>query len=511
MSYAGSPHAPLEWAADSRAPVLHSMHGTESGLMSIRRNSTYNLLGLLVPLAVSLVTIPIYLSVIGEARYGVLAIVWLLLGYFGLFDLGLGRATAQRVAALRDGTAEERAQAFWTALILNVGIGAVGGLLIWPIASYFFGNVFRIEDALRPEVHAAVPWMVLAVPMATLSGVLSGALQGRERFLELNIVSVSGTVLFQLLPLAAAMLWGADLGVLLPAALFARLLTLLVLLERCKHHLYSGHSATFVGSQAVQLVHFGGWVTVTAFVGPMMVILDRFIIGAMIGAKAVTYYTVPFQLSERSTIIASALASALFPRLASATRPEAQRLANEGLRVLVVVMTPLVAAGILFMEPFLSWWISPAFAQQSAGIGQVILLGFWANSFASIPYAQLQARGRPDLVAKCHLGEVLPYFGLLYLGLGTFGMVGAAIAFSLRVFVDFALLAGLAGILYQSLRLLSAPALLLAAAFVIAAENSPAGPEWLVLVAVHLLIMMIWAWRKAPDSLKKLAFSRLGL
>lgn len=477
--------------------------------MSIRRNTTYTLVGSIIPLGVSLITIPIYLGMIGEARYGVLAIAWLLLGYFGLFDLGLGRATAQRIAAQRDGTAAERAQTFWTALTLNVGLGVSGGLLIWPIASYFFGNVFKIEEILRPEVQSAVPWLVLAVPMATLSGVLSGALQGRERFFELSMVSVLGTVLFQLSPLVAAMLWGADLGVLLPAALLARLLTLLLLFQRCRCHIFLGHPVTFVRDQAGQLLRFGGWVTVSSFLLPMMITLDRFIIGAMMGAKAVAHYTVPFQLSERSTIISSALSAAMFPRFAGATPEEARRLAHEGIQTLVVVMTPLVAVGILFMEPLMSWWITPEFARQSAPLGQVILLGFWANNFAFIPYAQLQARGRPDLVAKCHLWELLPYFFLLYLGLTSLGMIGAAIAFSVRALVEFILLSGFAGILRLSLHRLLTPILLLGAVFLTATKSSAGQPVWSVLVAFNLLITMTWAWRQAPSTLREFALSRL--
>lgn len=472
--------------------------------MSIRRNTLYNLSGSIIPLVASFVTIPIYIGLIGEARYGVLAIAWLLLGYFGLFDLGLGRATAQRIAALGNASAQERARTFWTALILNLGLGVIGGLLIWPVAAYFFGSLFKVEEALRPEIAAAVPWLLLAVPMATLSGVLSGALQGRERFLALNLISVSGTVLFQFLPLFAAAVWGPALGVLLPMALAARLFTLLALFERCRHHILRGHGIAFASAQAGYLLRFGGWVTVTAFVGPMMVILDRFVIGAVSGAKTVTYYTVPFQLAQHSTLVPGALMSTLFPRFAAVGRQEAARLAEEGLRSLAAVMTPLVAAGVLLMEPFLAWWITPAFAGQATQVGRVILLGFWLNGFARIPFAQLQSRGRPDLVAKCHLVEILPYFGLLYLGMNLLGLVGAAVAFSLRVAIDFVLLAGLAGILRRSLGIVAMPALLLSVAYGIADHVAVGGPEWYPLVAAHQLVTITWAWRQAPLSLRQL-------
>ena len=348
-----------------------------------------------------------------------------------------------------------------------------------------------------------MPWLILAVPMATLSGVLVGALQGRERFLELSLISVLGTILFHLLPLGVAVFWDVDLGLLLPAALFARALTLVILFSRCRRHIIFDYSPSFTRESTVQLLRFGGWVTISSFIGPMMVILDRFIIGAIFGAKAVTYYTVPFQLGERSLIFASSLITALFPRFAIASPEKERRLAIEGQRVLMVIMTPLVAAGILFMEPFLVWWMNQEFADQSARLGQVILLGFWFNSFSKIPHVLLQARGRPDLVAKCFLAEILPYLVLLYLGMSLFGMVGAAAAFLLRVLIDLVLLVSLAGILRNTLRLLVSPVILLTIAFFISIQDSHGQLEWIIYVLAHLLITITWAWWQSPASLRE--------
>ena len=470
--------------------------------MSIRRNTFYNLIGSILPLLVSLITIPIYIGLIGEERYGVLAIVWLLLGYFGIFDLGLGRATAQKISALRDAPAQERAQLFWTALSMNMGLGLVGGILIWPLAVYFFQSLFKVEAFLQAEIQHAVPWLILAVPMAIVSGTLSGALQGRERFFELNLISILGTVLFQLLPLGVAKFYSADLTILLPTVIFTRLLTMLALFERCKRHIIFNYRPGFSKAQARRLLHFGGWVTVTSFVSPMMVILDRFIIGAIMGAKAVTYYTVPFQLAERTRMIPGALTSALFPRFSSVTLEEEKLLAGESMQILVVIMTPIILGCILFIEPFLTWWVGLEFAVESTLIGQIMLVGFWVNGLASIPYAQLQARGKPALVAKCHLFELIPYLLLLYFGLQQLGLSGAAIAFSLRGFVDFVLLAALAGGVWRSLSLFIIPTLLFAVAVFLGLQENIIPMHWWVYVTLLILISIAWACWQAPDSIK---------
>lgn len=472
--------------------------------MSIRRHTTYNLIGTVLPIVVSLFTIPIYIDEIGASRYGVLAIAWLLLGYFGLFDLGLGRATAQRIAMLSYNNSVEKSATFWTALAINSGLGLIGAAIMGPIALYFFGNHFSVEGALKPEILDSVLWLALAVPVATISGVLSGTLQGISKFLELNIISVIGSALTQLIPLAVALLYGPELTWLIPVTIFTRFSVMLVLFQRCYSHILSGHPPKVSKALSCKLLSFGGWVTVSAVIGPMMVILDRFVIGAQLGAKFVTFYTVPFQLAERTSVIPIALSSALFPRLAqTGLNSGGELLANKSIRSLVVTITPLFICGIFFIDWFLKLWVGEDFANQSSFVAQILLFGFWGNAIAIIPHALLQASGKPSIVAKCHLVELIPYILMLYFGLELLGIKGAAIAFSVRSIVDAAILMYFAKILRQSLKFLISPF------FIIFASILLARPEhsMVFIVAtgtVLAVVCLYWAFINMPKQLELL-------
>jgi hypothetical protein len=126
----------------------------------------------------------------------------------------------------------------------------------------------------------------------------------------------------------------------------------------------------------------------------------------------------------------------LFPRQASADRAEQVRLTNSGLSAIAALMTPLIGLGIFGMEPFLRLWIGGDFYVVAAPIGEIALIGFWANAMAYVPFAQLEARGKARIGAFIHLLELPGYLAALYLLMKNFGLPGAAAAFSIRCIVD---------------------------------------------------------------------------
>ena len=105
---------------------------------------------------------------------------------------------------------------------------------------------------------------------------------------------------------------------------------------------------------------------------------------------------------------------------------------------------------------------------KATPVFELLLIGAWINGIAIIPYSFLQGQGRPDLVAKLHALEVLPFIAMLWILLHQFGLSGAAMAWTVRVAIDAALLLWVSRVPpAQLLRLVPALVLLLASYAVI--------------------------------------------
>lgn len=464
--------------------------------MSVKRHTFYNLAGSIAPMIISMVTVPAYLHKIGDARYGVLALVWLFLGYFGLFDPGITRAASFHIARLHGKEHDaERESVFWTALVVNFAFGMIGAVVLYVAARPLFMSTFKMPPEMRDEVLASLPWLAASIPVSIMTGVLSGALQAREWFGFFNVNSVANNVLSQLVPLTVAYLHGPDLKWLIPAVLITRTIgaipACLGLIRAMP--LFAGGS--FDRAYVKPLFTYGGWITVSNLLNPILGTMDRMLIGSVLSAQAVAFYTVPFNLVSRVSVIPGAVASSLFPKLSRGKLEDSAKLASDAVITLAAVMTPLIVLGIAALRIFMHYWVGASFADQAAPVGIVLLLGVWANGLAFIPNGHLQAINRPDTVAKFHAYEIVPFLAILWVGLHYFGLIGAAWAWTARVVVDSALLFVIAGQIPGWRRILPAGALL-----IIAACFSPhtflsykVGIEIVVLAA-----SIWWAWSVSP-------------
>jgi O-antigen/teichoic acid export membrane protein len=130
------------------------------------------------------------------------------------------------------------------------------------------------------------------------------------------------------------------------------------------------------------------------------------------------------------------LSSASLPKLAGASADQERALLTLGLRMLLAVLMPICAAANMLMAPFLHYWVGDLVAGKGAPVGCILIFGFWMHGIGHIPSTVLQGRGRPDIVAKLLLAYLVPYFAALFAMLHFFGIVGAAIVWSLRASMD---------------------------------------------------------------------------
>ena len=283
--------------------------------MSVARHTAYNFAGAVVPLAVSLVTVPLYLKVIGLERYGLLAIFWTLLGFLGFLSLGMGPAVTQRLATMAQATDRDRSQLVWTALGVNLAMAVAGSLLVIVLARFYFDRLSATPAGLQAEVEQAIPWLGLALPLSMTGGVLAGALQGRQRFGILNLINGASATGVAIVPLATAYFVGPRLPNLAIATVCVNLAVLLMLAVASAKAVPLVKPVRPSTGVIRGLATYGGWMTVSNVIGPLMVVWDRFVIGAIIGSAAVAIYVVPFNFVWQILIVPAALTSALFPDL----------------------------------------------------------------------------------------------------------------------------------------------------------------------------------------------------
>ena len=407
----------------------------------LARNSLLNLITSMTYVASGVFVMPIVIRYLGLQRFGIFALSWVVLGYFTVFDLGLGRATTKFVAEAIGREEREKISGFlWPAVIFQSISGLIGAIFLSCITPFLAERVLNIPPEFIGEAKSVFYLIAISIPVVILSSSFRGLLEAEQRFDLINIVNMPVAIATFILPLIGVFLgfslWGIALQLLILK--FISLLAWLFICL-CRFHLFR-HRIILKKETLICLFSFGGWVTVTSLIIPIFISSERFFIGVFSTLSNVTYYAAPYEVATRLWIIPGSLSVILFPAFSLLKGKNAHEHINvifrSSTKYFIILIGLVVVIMAFFAHDILRIWLGSDFAQRSTLVFQILLLSFLVGSLASIPFNLIHGIGRPDIMAKLYILELLIYLPFVFFMVRHWGINGAAIACTIRTLLE---------------------------------------------------------------------------
>lgn len=402
----------------------------------LARNTVFNITGQTLPLIVAVFTIPYLVHGLGPQRFGILSLAWAMVSYFALFDLGFGRAVTRYAAQfLALGNRAGAQQIIATGTVCQLLVGAAIAVAMIGATPMFTFHFLRIPSPFFKEAQLALLALALSVPPLVASNGLFGGLEARQCFGSANLVRLVSGIGTQLIPAAAVWLQ-LDLVRMFTALTAWRWLCFGLLVVVSARVGMSFRPAACSVHALRRMTQFALWVGLSSVIVPVTTYLDRFILAHLISLAAVTYYNVPYELTAKLLVIGSAVAGAVFPGFSVVRGATAQRAAEQAARLILVGLGVPCILLVGFGRELLTVWAGTEIAAKGGNAVRLLAVATLLNGIGYVPYALVQAMGRPEVVTLFHFLE-LPIYGALAWALIIAGGVdGAAWAWLVRTGVS---------------------------------------------------------------------------
>ncbi|MGQ9697372.1 MAG: lipopolysaccharide biosynthesis protein [Armatimonadota bacterium] len=345
-------------------------------------------------------------------HYGVVAAAGLLIELTSLFSsVGIGAAVVHRRDRIRE--------ALHTGFFIQTGLSLALFLLVFFTAP-LWGAFYR-----RPDVTPVVRVLALGLIINSLTFAPSTMLSRELRFGLMCLPEVGSALGYAMLavPLALA---GAKHWSLVGGILGSAVLSLVV------WYVVSPYRPRLMFDPALarELWGYGRHVLATTLVGYLVIHVDDFAVGRMLGVAALGYYAFAYRWGNwAATDLVRLVNRITFPAYAK-IQHDLDRVREaylESLRCLGAVVIP-ISFGLFAVAP--QFIVGVFGAKWAPSIVPLELLAFFgtARAIGSIGGSVRQGIGRPDVTAKLSMGQLAMSAALLVPLIRAWGLFGAVMA-----------------------------------------------------------------------------------
>ncbi|MBI5421080.1 MAG: oligosaccharide flippase family protein, partial [Parcubacteria group bacterium] len=328
------------------------------------KNALYGLVSYVWPIVFSLAITPIIIHKLGVEQYGVYALTLVIGSFFSLLNFGLVYSFIQELAKIRTGATAgeiEHIQKLYGATVLVFLILGIFSFLVSLGIAHFGLNFFNLSQDQHAVGKIVFYLMGITAFLNSIGIVYSHipyALQRQDIGTGIYIINVIITNML----IIGALFFGYGL------LTFVGLQTVSALFSVVAAYWYSRKLLPFLVPEYTlkkeiikPMFQFGGYIYLHNISASFLSQIDRIIISGSIGPTALTLYSLPNSVAEKTQGIVVSLSGILFPVMSELTKDgdisRIRRAYHQAMRMIALLATGITTTILLLADKTLLFWV----------------------------------------------------------------------------------------------------------------------------------------------------------
>lgn len=402
------------------------------------RNLLSNWMALFLGIVISFFLSPYVVNKLGDAYYGLWAVLMQFTGYLNLLDFGVREAVIRNASRANAKSAERKLNRVYTVSLGLYGCIGLACVLVSLIPAFALEHWVEVDPAKLREAQLAVLLSGATIGFSFIFNLYSGILSGFQRFDLTNSV----TVPFQLVRAAAIVLAlgaGYKIAALSMVQLGVTLLSGVTLVIMChvqlrklgmRLHLLHLSLRRRI-ALAKRLLGYSAQVLISNIGQRITFASDALIVASFLPVTAVTYYAIAGSLIDYFRNFAVSTVQVFSPMashhhaLREQDRIRGTLLSSTTLAQ--VLGAPVLIAYMVLGEQFVGLWMGERFAATSGMVLLALGIGMILSPAHHAMVSVLYGLGRPHVVARCRVAEAVANLSLSIILVNQIGLLGVAI------------------------------------------------------------------------------------
>jgi O-antigen/teichoic acid export membrane protein len=398
------------------------------------KNAVYNAVGFIFPVAVNLITTPYIVHKLNTDIYGIYVLAISLMGMLSFLDLGFGQGIIKFVSHYEAKNDFKKInEVVNTSLLINIAMGLLGGLIIFLLSDFLSKKVFKlkpeqIELAINSFKIVSVGF-VLNLISSTFSNIPKALLRYDISVKVQNIVwflSVISSVIVLYL--------GYGLVEMLIFYVIFQSLGLISYFWFSKKLIHNLKlSLKFNKDVFKEIFGFSIFTAINSITGNIVFRLDKMIIAYFLGPSAVTYYQIPFTISQMANGFTSSILQHLFPAVSflnsAGEKDKLKQVYIKSTKIVIAFSLIIFSGLVLFGKPFLKIWIGEEISEIAYPLLVIISLVYFFISISNVGFYYYNGLGFSKINMISSFVGAIAYVVSAIILIPAFNIKGAALSF----------------------------------------------------------------------------------